>query len=615
LLVWVAAGQQARRVDDAAIRRAAPEEWLSHGRDYAETHYSPLKQIDDKNVSRLGLAWTYDTDSAPGSLEAAPLVSNGVMYGSQTWSVLFAIDARTGKLKWKWDPEIPRQSFQTKDGKRERTGPSVCCGPVNRGVALYNGKVYAGLLDGSLAALDAETGRVVWRVQTINPDEDYSITQAPRVVKGKVIVGNSGAEYGVRGFVTAYDAETGRQVWRFYTVPGDPSKGFENKAMEMAAKTWTGEWWKYGGGGTVWDGMAYDPDADLLYIGTGNGSPWNHKIRSPQGGDNLFLSSIVALRPDTGEYVWHYQTTPGDSWDYTAVQPLMLADLRINGRERKVIMQAPKNGFFYVIDRITGEFISGQPFAKNVTWATGIDAKGRPIEAPGARYEKEGFLIAPGPGGAHNWQAMSYNPATGLVYIPGQESSMLFNNPEKFEYRMGQFNTGVPFGFGPPAAGAKPPAEGGVGGAPAGPPPTPAPPQGTVQAGRGPNAEPAPPFGGGFLLAWDPVANKERWRLPVQGAFNSGTLSTAGNLVFTGSGDGFFRAYSADKGEKLWEVRITGGFAQPVTYLLDGKQYISILAGRGNGRVYTFALDGNLPMPPIVEPPKPQFPGVPPPKP
>jgi quinohemoprotein ethanol dehydrogenase len=584
-LALAALAQQVRRVDDGALRRAAPEEWLTHGRDYAETHFSPLTQIDDRNVSRLGLAWYYDTESAPGTLEAAPLVSNGVMYGSQTWSVLFAIDARSGKFKWKWDPEIPRQAFATKDGKRERTGPSVCCGPVNRGVALYRGKVYAGLLDGSLVALNADTGKAVWRVQTTDKELDYSITGAPRVVKGKVIIGNSGAEFGVRGYVSAYDAETGRLVWRFYTVPGDPSKGFENKAMEMAAKTWTGEWWKYGGGGTVWDGMAYDPDADLLYIGTGNGSPWNAKIRSPQGGDNLFLSSILALRPDTGAYVWHYQTTPGDSWDYTAVQPLMLADLRINGRNRKVILQAPKNGFFYVLDRITGEFISGAPFARNVTWATGIDAKGRPMETPGARYEKEGFLVAPGPGGAHNWQAMSFNPATQLVYVPGQESSMYFSNPQGFEYQVGRMNTGVPFGL-PPAA----------------PKPDSAGPQ-----GQGPNVAPVPPFGGGYLLAWDPVAAKERWRVALPGAFNSGTLSTAGNLVFAGSGDGRYMAFSADKGEKLWEARIHSGMAQPVTYVLDGKQYVSVLAGRGNGRVYTFALDATTPMPPIVEPPKPAF--------
>ncbi|MCI0347446.1 MAG: PQQ-binding-like beta-propeller repeat protein, partial [Chloroflexi bacterium] len=330
-------------VDDARLRGAAGEasNWLSHGRDQAETRHSPLTRIDEHNVSQLGLAWWFDTQTTRG-LEATPIVVDGVLFTSGSWSVVFAIDARTGKLLWRHDPEVPRE-----------WGGKVCCDVVNRGVAVYRGRVYAGTLDGRLLALDAGTGQVVWSVVTVDQTRPYSITGAPRVVKGKVIIGNGGAEFGVRGYVSAYDAETGKMAWRFYTVPGDPKKPFESKTVEMIARTWAGEWWKYGGGGTVWDSMAYDPELDLLYIGVGNGSPWNYKLRSDAKGDNLFLASIVAIKPDTGDYVWHFQTTPGEDWDYTATQHMILADLQIDGRARKVIMQAPKNGFFYVLDRAT----------------------------------------------------------------------------------------------------------------------------------------------------------------------------------------------------------------------------------------------------------------------
>ncbi len=564
-LAGFAAAQQPKPVDDATLKRAqaASKEWLTYGRDYAETHYSPLRQINDSNVSRLGLAWSWDTEASAGGMEATPLISNGVMYGTLSWSVVFAVDARTGKFKWKWDPEIPRNA----------SGPRFCCGPVNRGVALYRGKVYSGTLDGKLVALDAETGKVAWQAQTTDPNEDYSITGAPRIVKGNVIIGNGGAEYAARGFVSAYDAETGKLAWRFYTVPGDPSKPFEHAELAAAAKTWKGEWWKMGGGGTVWDGMAYDPDADLLYIGTGNGGPWDQHVRSPGGGDNLYLSSILALRPDNGKMVWYYQTTPGDTWDYTAVQPLLLADLTMNGRQRKVIMQAPKNGFFYVLDRITGELLSADPYAKQINWAKGIDLKtGRPIENPEARFPDGPALVSPGPGGAHNWHPMSFNPATGLVYIPGQESSFTYVRDPKFTFEKNRrampWNTGVDFSaaFRPPATTA------------------------------GPGAAPPPPPPGGFLVAMDPVAHKERWRITLRTGFNGGTMTTAGNLVFQGTTDGHFFAYSADKGEKLWEVQIAPGLATPVTYQLDGKQYVAILGGRGNtqapSKLFAFELDG-----------------------
>jgi PQQ-dependent dehydrogenase (methanol/ethanol family) len=430
---------------------------------------------------------------------------------------------------------------------------------------MYGDKVYAGLLDGRLVALDKDTGRPAWSVQTTPIGEDYSITGAPRVVGGKVVIGNSGAEYGVRGYITAYDAETGDEAWRFYTVPGNPSDGFENEAMRVAAGTWSGEWWALGGGGTVWDGYAYDPEANLLYVGTGNGSPWARDIRSPLGGDNLYLSSILAINPDNGELVWYYQTTPGDDWDYTAVQPMMLLDLAIDGRERRVIVQAPKNGFFYVLDRLTGAFISAEKFADDVTWASAIDQEtGRPIENPLARYGRTGpAYLSPGPGGAHNWSPMSWNPEAGLVYTPTSNSQMLYSLATEFEYRPGVFNTGVPFGRGGQDAPE--------------PPPT---------SGNGP-----------MLVARDPVTNTEAWR---REGGHSGTLSTAGGLVFSESG-GILRALDAGTGAVLWESPPIGQVASPVTFELDGKQYIATLAGTlggGGGRGGRGGGGGGTPRPP-----------------
>jgi len=554
---------QVRTVEDRDLLEAAAGEWLSYGRDFAESRYSPLDEINRENVNRLGLAWSWEIQGTQGRLESTPLVRDGVMYATGTWSVVFALDALTGEVKWKWDPGIVR-------GGRQGGGPTYCCGPVNRGVALYGDKVYAGLLDGRLVALDAETGRVVWARQTTPRGEEYSITGAPRVVKGQVIIGNGGAEYhGVRGYVTAYDAETGDQLWRFYTVPGDPSEGFESQAMEYAAGTWAGEWWTMGGGGTVWDHMAYDPEADLLYIGVGNGSPWSREHRSQGVGDNLYLSSIVALNPDNGELVWFYQTTPGDDWDYTATQHMILADLEIEGELRQVIMQAPKNGFFYVLDRITGELISAEAFA-HVTWASGIDMEtGRPIETELARYNEVGSWISPGPRGAHNWKPMSFNPGTGLVYLPAQNSQSFYQRDPDYEPRPGQFSTGTGIG-----AGINLPRT-------VDPPPSPQP--------------------SGFLLAWDPVEQEERWRVEHESMRNGGTLTTAGNLVFSATLQGRFHAHDAETGEELWGVDLPPGPATPMTFELDGRQYVTILSGQGGsgaeGRVWTFMLDGGVPLP------------------
>jgi quinohemoprotein ethanol dehydrogenase len=544
-------------VDEEALRQVdlRPGEWLAHGRDLGEQRYSPLARIDDTNVAQLGLAYAYETGTERG-LEATPLMVDGTLYITLPWSVLQAIDARTGALIWEWDPEVDRAR-----------GQLACCDVVNRGAAYYEGLVYLATLDGRLAAVDAGTGELVWQTLTVDLDEPYTITGAPRIAAGNVVIGNGGAEYGVRGYVSAYDARTGEMAWRFYVVPGDPSEPFESPAMEYAAATWTGEWWQYGGGGTAWDSFAYDPDLDLLYVGTGNGSPWNWNIRSPGGGDNLFLSSIVALRPATGELVWYYQTTPGDTWDFTATQHMILADIEVGGRERKVLMQAPKNGFFYVLDRETGELISAEAYTE-VTWAAGIDMDtGRPIEIPEARYEQERIHMKPGPFGGHNWHPMSYNPGTGLVYIPVQDASHVYARADDFEFRPGVWNTGTNFA-----------------------------------AALGVRRDPPT----GSLVAWDPVAQQARWAVPYDDMWNGGTLSTAGNLVFQGTSDGRFVAYRATDGRQLWEQEVGGGIiAAPITYELDGIQYVAVLAGWGGsyavsgrgrevvpGRLLVFVLGG-----------------------
>lgn len=560
---------------DAIIANATDgRNWLNHGLDFAETRYSKLKRIDVANVERLGLAWSTSIDSKRG-FEATPLVVEGVLYLTGPWSIVHALDARTGEELWVYDPQVPRD-YASKG----------CCDVVNRGVALHKGKVYVGAFDGHLHAIDAATGKKLWSVDTIeNRDMAYTITGAPRVYNGKVMIGNGGAEFGVRGYITAYDAETGAQAWRWYAVPGDPSKPFEDPSMEMAAKSWdpAGRWWEAGGGGTIWDAMAFDPDLNIMYVGTGNGSPWNRHFRSPAGGDNLFLASMVALDPDSGEYLWHYQNTPGDSWDYTSTQHIILADLKIDGDVRKVMLQAPKNGFFYVIDRTDGSFISAEPFVE-VNWASGYGGDGRPIEVAGARSRTEPWETIPSAYGAHNWHPMSFNPETGLVYIPAQGVPLTQQTDPAWElnkHKAGSIMSNLGWNLGyllntvPPKA---------------------------------------PTFG--QLLAWDPVKQQEAWRANYVSPWNGGTLTTAGNLVFQGTADGRFIAYNATSGETLWQTPVGSGVvAAPMTYELDGRQYVAVAVGWGGvygqlqraterrnpGRIYVFALDGKAPLPAAVE--------------
>jgi len=579
-------------VDHARLLAAdeEPGNWMTYGRTYDEQRFSPLKQINDANVGQLGLAWYFDLRTHRG-VEATPLVIDGVMYNISAWNITYALDAKTGRELWRYDPQVDRSR-----------GRYACCDAVSRGLAAWNGKIIIATLDGRLIALDAKTGKPVWEVDTFGEYRDkwpYTITGAPRAFDGKVIIGNAGAESGVRGYVTAYDAETGRQLWRFYTVPGEPGKkdgAASDEVLEKIARpTWNGEWWKYGGGGTAWDSIVYDPDFDVVYIGVGNGSPHPQEYRSPGGGDNLFLASIVAVKADTGEYVWHFQQVPGDSWDFTSTQPMMLADLEIDGQKRKVLMHAPKNGFFYVIDRTNGKLISAEKFAPNV-WATHIDMEtGRPVLTKQAKYGKEPVLLTPSVAGAHNWQPMAYSPLTGLVYFPAQEHWWVFSLDPNFEATVAQrlSNPGIrtiPVGTGGP-----------------------------MDAKRRKLFEIAQSREKGWLTAWDPVAQKEVWRIEYPRAGSGGTLVTAGNLLIQGTSRMTVAIYRADNGQLLWEMPVqTIPVAPPITYMVDGEQYIAINAGWGGGmamaelragrgmhradaRVLAFKLGGTAQLPPLPE--------------
>lgn len=563
-----------KQIDNDRLLSAdeTPEDWLSYGRNYNEDRFSSLSDINKENIDSLGLVWTLDLGTTKG-FEATPLVVDGIMYVSGPWSIVYAVDTRKGEKIWTFDPEVPKHYSEI-----------ACCDVVNRGVALYNGLVYVGTLDGRLIAIDGATGKKVWQVMTVDQDESYTITGAPRVYDGKVIIGNGGAEYGVRGFVTAYDALTGEQVWRFYTVPGDPALGFENEAMRKASETWSGKFWETGGGGTAWDAFAYDPDLKLIYVGVGNGTLWNQEFRSPEGGDNLYLSSIVGLNSENGDLEWHYQTTPGDTWDYTATQHIILADLTINGQARKTLMQAPKNGFFYVLDRTNGELLSADPYVY-VNWATHVDLEtGRPVETSFGRYKEVNAQIFPGPAGGHNWQPMSYNPVTNLVYIPARDQSMLYGQPNDWSHieDIRSFNIAL--------GGDK---------------------------NNSTRIDTLAPEERGKLIAWDPIDKKVVWQVEHKSTWNAGVLSTR-DLVFQGTAEGNLVAYNAANGTVVWSHNVGSGvIASPVTYMVDGNQYLTIVSGWGGvggrsirytdqfypGTIYTFALGENQPPPtyPVLE--------------
>ncbi|HWU02728.1 MAG TPA: PQQ-dependent dehydrogenase, methanol/ethanol family, partial [Novosphingobium sp.] len=561
---------------------ASVGDWMSYGRGWDEQRYSPLTDINERNVGQLGLAWYADLNTYRG-IEGTPLVVDGVLYNISVFNVVTAYDARNGQVLWTFDPKVEPQWARL-----------ACCGPSSRGIAAWQGKIYIGALDGRLIAVDAKTGKQAWSVQTFDKSWAYSITGAPRVFDGKVVIGNGGADYGVRGFVSAYDAATGKKLWRFYLAPGDPAKGPDGEAsdsvMAMAAKTWNGQWWKMGGGGTAWDSIVYDPKLDLVYIGTGNGGPHVQHFRSPQGGDNLFLCSIVAVNAKTGQYVWHYQMVPEEEWDYTCTQPMMLADLTIGGRQRQVIMQAPKNGFFYVLDRKTGQVISGKSYVPN-TWASGLDPKtGRPLVYPDAHITEKPHLMSPSWMAAHSWYPMAFSPKTGLVYFPAQEQGDVYArlSDDQFKWVPFRSNSGRDFGSQPELRKAL-----------------------LAQANAAEK---------GYLLAWNPVTQTEAFRVPYPYPGNGGVLATAGNLLVEGTIEKKLAIYRADNGKLLWQMPVDNvAVAGPITYRVDGVQYIAVNVGwtgspvfglskipggfrTSPSRLLVFRLGGKAQLPPMPPP-------------
>lgn len=505
--------------------------WLSYGNKYDEQRYSSLKQITLENVSQLKVDWELNIPDAI-QFVGPPLAVEGILYFSGDRAIVRAVDGRTGQLLWTYDPKIGKESpRKTAQGWN-----------TNRGVAYLNGKVFVGATDGRLIALDAKTGEEVWSKRTFPITARKSITGAPRAFKNMVIIGHGGAEYGTRGYMTAYHAETGEKMWRFYTVPGNPADGFENAAMEMAAETWHGDWWKMGGGGTVWNALTYDEELDQLYIGVGNGDPWDYDLRSEGKGDNLFLGSVVALNPNNGEYIWHYQMTPGERWDYKSTMDMVLADLVIDGKPRKVLMQAPTNGFFYILDRTDGELLSAEKYTKS-TWAERIDMEtGRPVLTDAAEYRTGKKLMYPSPFGGHNWQAMAYSPDTELVYIPHMLMGATYEVGHKPDFRDDFMAIGLYTGY--------------------------------------PLVEPED--GSGSLLAWDPKQQKVAWNKPLDSFWNGGVLATKGGLVFQGTGGGKFAAYNAKTGQSLWDIDVQRGISSPpVTYTIDGTQHVTLLVGWG----------------------------------
>jgi quinohemoprotein ethanol dehydrogenase len=546
-------------IDYERLAKQDAKDWLTLGGNQMMQHYSPLNTINKTNVKDLGFAWEYDASTyigtVPRGLEATPIVVDGVMYTSGAWGAVYALDAKTGKERWTYKPKVDASY-----------GRRACCDVVNRGVAVWEGKVYVGTLDGYLTCLDAETGSVIWNMDTFTDrTKAYTITSPPQVAGSIVMIGNSGGEYGVRGYVTAYDLKTGEQKWRFWIVPGEPAKGYEHEEMEMAAKTWDPDsHWPTGMGGTVWGESAYDRELNLLYIGTGNSTPYPIWFRSPSGGDNLFLSSIIALNPDNGKMAWYYQTTPGEIWDYTATQNIVLADLSINNKERKVLMMAPKNGFYYVLDRATGELISADKYTK-VNWASHVDLKtGRPVlTEQGQWYDKKPKLVVPYLGGGHVWQPMSFNPNTGLVYIPERAVPQVFKTFDTYKWLPDVDNTNLDYAnmykFKKNVADQIKSAED------------------TLRSES--------------LLAYDPVQQKTVWKF-TEGGPDGGIMSTP-ELVFQGTRTGYLNVHDARTGEKLKSIFTgVGIMAAPTTYTVDGEQYVSVMAGYGGAETSAYLPDG-----------------------
>ena len=567
------AGPSAGLVNDARLQRAAvdePGQWLAYGQTFEEQRFSTLTQINRETITDLGLAWMKPIGERH-RMQGTPLIIDGVMYISDPWNVTYALEAATGEEIWKFDPEVDRQSVRY----------ACCGGPMSRGVAVYEGRVFIATFDARVVAVDAATGKKVWEADTSDPSSvsPFTISGAPRVGGGKVYIGQSSSEYGVRGYVSAYDTDTGELAWRFYLVPGDPSLPFEHPELEAAAKTWNGEWWKLGGGGTVWNSIVYDPDFHTVYLGVGNGAPWSREIRSPGGGDNLYLTSIVAVDPDTGVMKWYYQTTPADNWDYTATQDMVLADMQVDGVARKVILQAPKNGFFYVLDRQDGKLLRAHPYGK-VTWATHVDMEtGRPVENPDAYYENNPQWIWPGTGGAHNWHAMSFDSSRGIMYIPALHLPTFFALPEQYA-KTGVFKkseVGMSLGI---AIGAY---------------------REELVAAAGPVPETK-----AYLQAFDPLSGETKWLVEKANNYNGGVLATAGGVIFQGDGSwggqgiGKLYAYNTDDGEQLWEYEAYGSIgAPPVSYEVDGEQYVAILVGanqayEGGGKLMAFKLGAGM---------------------
>jgi quinohemoprotein ethanol dehydrogenase len=523
---------------------ATESNWVNYGQTTDETHFSDLQQIDTSNVARLGLAWSADLNTNPTN--TTPLAIDGVIYVAAGYSIVHAFDAVSGKLLWRYDPKAAAAA-----GEKLRYAWGI------RGLAYASGRLIVGTIDGRLIALDARSGKLLWSTLTVDPKDALNITGIPRVMGDKVIIGNGGADMGpVRGYVTAYDVASGRQVWRFYTVPGDPKKERSDPAMAMAAKTWSGEWWKDGGGGTAWSGMTYDAELGQVYIGVGNGGPWNWKIRNPEKKDNLFLASIVALDANTGEYRWHYQVNPNDAWDFSAAMDMVLATLSIEGKPRKVLMQAPKNGFLYVLDRTAGKIISAEKIVR-VTWADRIDLQtGRPVERPGIRYENGSTTVWPSYYGGHNWQPMAYSPKRALLYIPTLEMPATWSDkgidPATWTRIPGSINSGLLAPIGVPG-------------------------QPDVRDTS-------------KLIAWDPALQREIWAVPTTDGQNAGVMATAGDLVFQGETNGSFNAYHAANGRRLWSfnaaVAVTGS---PVTYTAGGKQYVAVITSPPVGPQSTLA--------------------------